>query len=229
MSLNTTTKFGSKTSGLGDILLLTSICKYAPMQFTIQLPPAQERFSCLFKGLANIEITKQITTLEDIGAGHYATRKLRGLFENADILDNSPLVLYSDPESEEWAINYLVKECDGKPSVIFQSDCSPQWRHVRSIPESISVQIKEQLTSQNVHVIDASELTKLDLKKYTCLMRKVGRYVGSNTGDFHLAVAVGAMCNVYEPKNNKFFQDYEWNYRHPSILYGKYEIESGMR
>ena len=222
-------KFGSKTSGLGDILLLTSICKYSPMKFTIQLPPEQERFSCLFEGLANVEITEDITTLEDIGTGHYATRKLRGLFEGADLLDNRPLVLYSDPESEAWAINYLVKECAGKPAVIFQTDCSPQWRHVRAIPESISSQIKEQLTAQGVAIIDASKMTDLDLKKYICLMRKVGRYVGPNTGDFHLAVSVGAMCNVYEPQNNQFFQDYEWNYRHPSISYGKYEIESGMR
>jgi len=223
MTRNTINKFGSKTNGLGDILLLTSICKYNPMQFTIQLPEEQERFSCLFEGLATIEITNKITTLQDIGGGHYATRKLRGLFENADLLDNRPLVLYSDTESEIWANKFLAQTCEGKVPVVFQPDCSPRWRHVRALPENIASKIKERLKSQGAHPIDLSEIERIDLKKYICLLRKVGRYVGANTGDFHLAVALGAMCHIYEPKNSQFFQDYEWNYFHPSILYSKYE------
>lgn len=217
-------KFGSKTSGLGDILLLTAICKYAPMQHTIQLPEKQKRFATLFEGLAHVEITNEITTLRDIGGGHYGTRKLRDLYgQSADLLDNRPLVLYSDEKSELWAHEFLKEKCQGKVPVIFQPDCSPEWRHVRALPGQVSFSIKAQLESQGVSVIDVSQIERIDLNKYICLLRKVGRYFGANTGDFHLAVAVGAICNVYEPKNSGLFQDYEWNYSHPTISYHKFQ------
>lgn len=217
-------KFGSKTNGLGDMLLLTSICKYAPMKYTIQIPEKQKRFSILFQGLANVEITENINTIPDIGGGHYAVRKLRNIYGNlADVLDNRPLVLYSDSESEIWANNFLIEKCNNKTPVILQPNCSKQWNHVRAIPSKIYENIKKELLKQNVFLIDVSEMETIDLKKYICLLRKVGVYFGSNTGDYHLAVSVGALCNIYEPHNNQFFQDYEWNYKHPSISYYKFK------
>jgi hypothetical protein len=219
---NSINKFGSKTSGLGDILLLTSICKYKPMQYTIQLPEKQKRFSILFEGLANVEITENIITLKDIGGGHYATRKMRDIYgTKAELLDNKPLVLYSDHESEEWADKFIKENSKDKIPVILQPNCSKQWSHVRALPPEVKSNIKSQLSSQGAYVIDLSENEQLDLRKYICLLRKVGLYFGTNTGDFHLAVAVGAVCHIYEPKNNQFFQDYEWNYNHPSISYNK--------
>lgn len=215
-------KFGSKTNGLGDILLLTSICKYAPKQFVIQIPEKQKRFACLFEGLAETEITEAINTLRDLGGGHYSTRKLRCFFREADLLDNRPLVIYSDYESEVWADNFLKENCFNKKPVVFQPDCSPQWRSVRRIPEPVVDKAKQNLLKQGYFIIDVSAIKTIDLKKYICLLRKVGFYVGANTGDFHLAVSVGAVCNVYEPSNNQFFKDYEWNYEHPSIKYIKF-------
>jgi len=62
-------KFGSTTYGMGDTLLLTSVCKYFPNKFTIQLTKDVSRFSIFFEHLANVEICEkhQINPILDIG------------------------------------------------------------------------------------------------------------------------------------------------------------------
>ena len=186
-------KFGSSSQGMGDNILLTSIIKYFPNQITIQLPVEKKRFSILFEGLANVEITNSIQTIQDLGpcGEHYSTRKLRNFFgEDALLLDNRPLVLYSDIESEKWVAEYLK---DKPNPAIFVPTCSPQWKNVRNLPESIAKnlfnQISEKFTpivcqsSSNFLDIGEHQLTDLDIKKYICLLRKAGIYFGANTGD----------------------------------------------
>lgn len=218
-------KFGSSTSGLGDLLLLTSICKYFPNKFTIQIPENKIKYSILFSGLADIEITNNINTLPDIGFGHYSTRKLRNFFkEDAEILDNRPLVLYSDLDSERWADNFL-KQFNNP--IIFTPNCSKQWSNVRNIPNDLATDIlssnKDMILMINSDNEFSSEykikLIDLDLKKMICLFRKVGIYVGCNTGDEHLATAVGCNTFVYQPKSSLSFNPEEWNYRHRNSNY----------
>lgn len=225
-------KFGPtlESSGLGDILLFTSVCKYEPMKYTVQLPPSKRHYGILFKGLANVEIVEQPIYLQDIGTGHYATQKLRSIYgDNADLLDNRPLVLYSDPESEKW-VNNFIQEIQNP--IIFVPNCSLKWHSVRSIPENKANDIISELISYGYkpiicsidnnpfpHTDKAINILNLDLNKYICLMRKVGRYIGCNTGDMHLAISVGAMTQVFQPNNQSGFNKSDWNYSHPTIEY----------
>jgi hypothetical protein len=223
------TKFGSPTSGMGDLLLLTSICKYFPNKLTIQLPSSKEKYSILFKGLANIEITECIYELPSLGWGHYSTRKLRNFFSSsADLLDNRPLVLYSDIESEKWSFDYLK---DKPNPVIVVPNCSKEWALVRNMPKTIVeeniLNLKSNgftpiliINKENKYETDyIHQLENLELKKYICLLRKIGLYVGCNTGDEHLAVAVGCSTNVFQPKDGNGFNSIEWNYRHINNKY----------
>lgn len=68
--MNNKIKIGSPlgSSGLGDILLLTSICKHTDC--IVDLPPKAERFSCLFDGIAEVNITETPTRTPDIGPGN---------------------------------------------------------------------------------------------------------------------------------------------------------------
>ena len=129
-------KFGSLTYGLGDTLLLTSVCKYFLNQFTVQLPHDKARFSVLFDHIAKVELCdeSEIRPLTESGSGHYATRKLRCLFGSvAESMDNRPLVLHSNYKSEKWAYSFLK----GKPNpVIFAPNCSKHNSDIRNIPES---------------------------------------------------------------------------------------------
>jgi len=223
-------KFGTKSSGLGDTLLLTSVCKYFPNQFTIQIPESRKRFSILFEGLAKTEITKdeEINELPNVGFGHYATRKLRNFFGSvADGLDNRPLVLYSDMESEKWAFEFLK---DKPNPIIFVPTCSKQWAEVRDIPNKILQNLLEFFKNQsytpiicqsssNLKQIDGVNLVDLDLKKYICLLRRVGIYVGANTGDEHLATSLGCAISTYQPKDSGGFSSEEWNYTNLNSKY----------
>jgi ADP-heptose:LPS heptosyltransferase len=223
-------KFGSSTGGLGDVLLLTSVCKYFPNQFIVQLTPKNSRLSVLFKGLADVEICEQseIKTLQDIGAGHYATRKLRNFFgELADGMDNRPLVLYSSKEDEAWAYEFLK---DKRTPVVFVPTCSKQWASVRNLPENVVFSNLKKIqesgctaivcqSSDNKIETREIELIDLPLGKYICLLRRCGFYMGANTGDEHLATAVGCKTVVIQPKDGNGFLSAEWNYDHPNSQY----------
>jgi len=223
-------KFGTKSTGLGDTLLLTSVCKYFPNKFTIQINEEQARFKYIFQGLANVEICKKenIFELKEIGYGHYATRKLRNFFgELADGLDNRPLVLYSDMESEKWAFDFLK---DKPNPIIFVPTCSKQWAETRNMPDDLMHEMiktfKEKgrtaiicQSSNNYKNLDGVELIDLDIKKYICLLRRVGIYVGVNTGDEHLSTSVGCKTFVYQPRDGDGFLSVEWNYRHANSEY----------
>jgi hypothetical protein len=226
-------KIGSSTSGLGDNLLLTSILKYFPNQLTIQLIPEKKKFSILFKDLATVEITENINFCKDLGylGEHYSTRKLRNFFgDHAKLLDNRPLVLYSDIESEIWVSEYLK---DKKNPVIFVPTCSKTWSDIRNIPVNIANNIFETLkkeytpiicqSSENYLDIGEHQLIDLDLKKYICLLRRVGIYYGANTGDEHLMAAVGGKTVVFQPEDNEFFCSSEWNYNHPNSIYYRWQ------
>lgn len=227
-------ELSSPSNGLGDVMLLTAVCKNLLARgelATVILPPQIERFSILFDGLANVEIREPTSFTPDIGGGHYATRKMRNFFPDADLLDNRPLVLHSDPESEQWAEDYLS---NNENPIIFVPHCAKEWHNIRSFSFERSINSIENLikigyqpivceNSNNPVSISASrKLTDLNLSKYISLLRKVGEYYGCNTGDFHLAVAVGASATIIQPKNNPLFNQTEWNYNSSTIKYYSY-------
>lgn len=222
-------KFGPTSEGLGDALLLTAVCKYFPQKITIQLPHKNERYKFLFDGLAkDVEITDEINKLPNIGYGHYAKQILRNFLNNADELDIRPLTLFSEIESEKWVSNFLS---DIKNPIIFVPNCSKRWHEVRSLNKDLFIKILDYLNNQNmtpiicvssendIDVDGVIKLKDLDLKKYTCLLRRVGRYIGCNTGDMHLAISTGCNVDVFQPKNSNFFNPIEWDYDHPTINY----------
>lgn len=233
------TRFGCGNYGMGDLLLLTSICKYFPNQFTIEIQKSVNRFSIFFDKIAEVEFIEDMPYAElvrkgkylpSIGRGHYATRQLRNYFgDKASLLDNRPLVLYTDMESEAWVDQYLK---DKPNPAIIAPMCSPNAKGIRGMKEDLTQSIIEQLQNNNVtpilclsssyeYNLKSKHIIKdLCIKKYICLMRRVGLYFGANTGDMHLAVAVGALVNTFQPKfDPKTFNPEEWCYNHPTIKY----------
>lgn len=223
-------KISSINYGLGDTLMLTAVCKYFPNKLTVQLPPEKQKYSLLFSNLASVEICEkeQMIPLPDVGSGHYATRKLRNFFgELADKLDNRPLVLYSDYESERWAFNYLQ---DKPKPVIVVPTCSKQWHLDRSIPKDLFKDVIDQckklgftpiVCQSSSNFVDHSEISLVDcdLGKYISLLRMTKEYVGANTGDEHLATALGCKTTVFQPSRSESFNRLEWNYSHPNSNY----------
>ena len=215
------------SQGLGDVLLITSIAKFFPNELTVQIPTEQSRFNILFKGLAKVEncLPEDLIPLHDYGGGHYARRKLRRFFgADAENLDVRPLILYSDPDSELWAAEYLK---DKPNPLIVCPFVAKAWSQVRDLPFDIIQEILAgaKLKNQTPIIIQSGEqkwdcatLDNLDLPKLICLMRQAGRVTTANTGLYHLAVAVGALVECYQPEDGPLFNSNEWCYKdHPTI------------
>lgn len=227
---NSTHHLSSAEFGLGDICLLTAICKYQMGKFAVMLPHEYERFKVLFQGLADVIITERekCLPLRDIGTGHYGLRKLRYVFgEAAENMDIRPLILYADPVSESWISEYLK---DKPNPVIVCPFVAPRWASVRNLPEEIIREIfgAAKYRGQTPIVIqsdtdktwDCAVLNNLELPKLICLMRRVGNLVGANTGLYHLAVGVGAKVECFYPANTPYFNPDEWCYfNHPTITH----------
>jgi len=223
-------KFSISTSqfGLGDVLLLTNICSKFPNQITVQLPPEHRRYNILFHGLAfDVEITPQenCIPINEYGLGHYTRRKLRSFFGNdAEWMDIRPTVLYEDTDSNKWSYNYLK---DKPNPLIICPFVSRAWSAVRDLPFDIIQEILAgaKLKNQTPIIIQSGEqkwdcatLDNLDLPKLICLMRQAGRVTTANTGLYHLAVAVGALVECYQPEDGPLFNSNEWCYKdHPTI------------
>jgi ADP-heptose:LPS heptosyltransferase len=225
-------KFGPKrgSAGLGDVLLFTSICKYFPMKFTVQLYPEISRFAILFDHIAEVEITDFVNVLPDINnpSSHCSIEKLRNFFgKDADKFNHLPLVLHFNENSQKKALSIL----EGiKNPIVFNPFCSKRWSHIRNMPqEHIETTIKQFQTqgvtpigcyhSDNYKKISGidNQLIDLDLSVYIHLLRIAGQYVGSNTGDMHLAAAVGCKVYCFNPPSQPEFDHKNWLYNHPSI------------
>lgn len=223
-------KFSSKENGLGDLLLFTSIFKYFPLKYTMQIPVSAQRFHILFKGLAHVEITDNIQPLQDLGQPyeHCAVQKLRNFIGNYALKTNHlPLVLYFDEDKNEKAIKILLGK---KNPVIINPCCSPKWAETRNMPKDSVKDLIGHLKRQGRDIIYCSnsenrmnldsiaeEIVDLDLATYIHLLRNCGFYCGANTGDMHLAAAVGCKCVVYNPKSGGGFNQSNWCYDHPNI------------
>lgn len=223
----------SDQHGLGDTLMLTSLAKNITEPVKVLLPKKVERFSILFDKLANVEIIdddkfRGYKSTPNFGSGPYIRQKLRGFFRNeAEYMDIRPLVLHTKPSSELWAAEYLA---DKPNPVIFVPTCSPQWASVRNLPVKLAHSVYAELrekgftpivcqSSSNFLDIGEHQLNDLDLSKYICLLRQAGEFVGANTGDFHVAVGVGARATCIEPQSHSLFQTSEWRYKHQNIIY----------
>lgn len=215
------------SQGLGDVTLLTSIAKSLPNKLTVQIPVEQSRFKILFDGLANVELCQphELIPLQDTGDGPYVRRKLRTLFgSDAENMDIRPLVLYSDLDSNNWAAEYLK---DKPNPLIVCPFVAKAWSQVRDLPFDIIQEILAgaKLKNQTPIIIQSGEqkwdcatLDNLDLPKLICLMRQAGRVTTANTGLYHLAVAVGALVECYQPEDGPLFNSNEWCYKdHPTI------------
>lgn len=223
-------KIGTKSTGLGDILLFTGVLKYFPMQHTMQLLPEVERFRILFDGLANVEITEDIEQFHDTThpITHSSTEKLRHFLGSlADTCNPLPLVLHFDIDAQEKAVSIL----DGiQNPVIFNPYCAKHWAHLRNMPAKLIEEAVRQLkdmgktpigcySSQNYQEVTGvnKEIMDLDLSTYIHLLRIVGEYVGSNTGDMHLAAAVGCKVTCFNPPSQSQFNHKNWLYNHPTV------------
>ncbi len=220
------TKIGSAKSaqGLGDILLLTAICKYNP-NCIVELTPMAEKFSTLFDGICQkVIITENPTVSPDVGTGTYIERKLTayGIHEKNAI----PYIQLTEKEKE----NGVAFAKKFKNPIVFVSNCSQQWKHLREMKKEKWVEIIERFknkytflhfgTSENYTEFENTiPILNLPIKTLSTYYYGVGRYLGVDTGDRHLMSAVGGKCIVVHPPNCRQYKHACWHYAKDVIKY----------
>tara|TARA_R110000822_G_scaffold41701_1_gene113452 strand:- start:406 stop:1116 length:711 start_codon:yes stop_codon:yes gene_type:complete len=219
------------SSGLGDVLLLTPLCREFPDSTVELTPEAAGRFGSLFNGIANVRVTETPTITKDVGGGHFANRKLRG--HGRGDVNYLPEIKLIDEEIE-WA-NKVISKYDNP--IIFAPNTALRNKNQREF-DPMKWQVVIDHLSQTKTVLQfgmSSNFTPFnntimckdnDVRQTAALYSSVGHYMGVDTGDMHLMLAVSGNVTVLVPNSKPDYQHDQWHYKHPSakyILFENYE------
>jgi len=197
------------SSGLGDVLLLTAICKHFP-DVIVQLHPDYSRFAFLFNGLCKqVELTTTPIHTPAMKENFTVTEAMLAEFGYFG-KDTTPFI-FVDRDNYEQAkqeLKYI------KNPIVVKANCSSRWKHVRQYDINyvqkevnklilagfapIQFGISDNFTPLDgcIHMID------VDIQKLSAIYKVIGHYFGTDTGDMHLMIAVGGTCTVLVPEKN---------------------------
>lgn len=215
---------GTEPYGLGDTLLLTSICKHATC--IVELAPQAEKFASIFNGLAEVRIVENPVRTPHTGGGHYIRRKFRAL--NIDSDDILPTIIQTPERIEKAKALQLDKV------VAFVPNCSLTWKNIREVRPDYweryiaylkenNVKIYQFGSSNNYTKFDGVDKVLLDLPIEELILHymAIGTYVGVDTGDHHLMLACGGHNVVAFPSYHPGYVEEEWQYNSPVVQYIK--------
>lgn len=204
---------GGGECGLGDLLVMLRYRQFKN-DIVITLPTKASHLAPLFYGVAPVFVTDNPAGIPKARPGAIPTLELTA----AEILDG-----------EAWASEFYNP-------VILKVNCAKRWTHIRetdhlkwqalvdSMPgrQFIQLGIQSHFRPLNGTV----KLLGLDVRKMAALMKAIGIYVGVDTGEMHMAMAVGCKCFVARPSDCVDYPYSMWQYNEPNMNYfGFDEIE----
>jgi hypothetical protein len=210
--------------GLGDMLTITPLAEALGDKAVMILPPNLAHLEFVFAGLCHVKISKDYPEFQWV-RGNAATQKLAKF----NLHTHSPLpVIRCSMESIQKANEYLR----GIPNPIaFVPTCSAHWAHVRQRPFVYWRPVVEELRKRYTvcqfgrkeyeTLPGARRMPWVDLETLAAIYHQIQNYVGVDTGDYHLMIAVGGRCVVAEPEPMPPEQADMWTYKTPRIVYGK--------
>ena len=212
------------TTGMGDILVLTSVAKHIPNSI-VQLQTNISHFSRFFQGICSqIIITDNILPTPEIGQGHHAVRKLR--YFGLESKCHMPLVLFSEEELNKGIS--MIKNYENP--IAFVGNSSVMWKHEREPSHQYLQNLIDKLCEQGHTVLQfgiSKNLTQfkrtipivdLDINNLICYYAAIKKYVGVDTGDTHLMLALGGSCEIYIPNFGARIPEL-WNYNSTKAKY----------
>jgi len=203
--------------GMGDVLLLTAVCKHIP-DITVELFPNAEKYKIFFDNICKeVKIKDNAFVTPDIPPGHFAQRKLRfyGLEDNCHL----PYI-YPKKEYIENG-NKLISKY--KNPIVFVPDCA-KHAHKNRQPENGYFQplIDElcknhtilQFGFSNNTTIYNNTIPILDCSLYDLISYYISikKFIGVDTGDTHLMIALGGDCDIFIPQSYVHRETEHWNY-----------------
>lgn len=214
-----------QSTGMGDVLLLTAICKHVK-DCTVELLPKLKKFSRFFDGISEkVVYTETPVDLINKGDDHYAKCKLRGL----GIYDVCylPEIKISDSEINEGLS--LISEY--KNPVVFVPNTSLKFKEVREVKAENWLPVLDNLKAKGHDILQFGvnenftnfkqtiKLLDLPIEKLILYYSAIKKYYGVETGDKHLMLACGGSINVYRSKKYKDHHRWIYNVREETIAY----------
>lgn len=217
---------GSSCGGIGDNLIFTPIFKKIK-NATIEMldHPKCRNVSCLFDGMANVVFTdKPRGCPEKDITGHIAQNKLDGL----GITDVN-CIPWTIVEDFNYALAaYSLKDYYvGKPFLAFVADNNgskdpsdwqahhrlfPKWQEILDLLSERYTILQFGLSSSYTKFNNVRPILDVPLKKLAAIYKYIGAYVGIDTGDYHLMLAVGGISHVLVPPPSPFYSHRQWHY-----------------
>lgn len=210
--------------GIGDTLMLTPVAKALGDKAVMLLPANMIRMAFLFHGLCQVRQDENHpvfmwpgNTLQSLG--HLQAMGLSGV-------DPIPSINIK-PEALEAAQKVLAGIHN---PLIFCPTCNHHYVRSRQGPpafwQSIVLSLSSRYTvlqfgyKEYPTMQGATRAPYLPIETVAAIYKLVGRYIGVNTGDYHLMVAVGGKAVVANP--DPWSEAQAWNYPLPNrVAYGK--------
>ena len=216
------------TGSLGDCLCYTPIFKYrnGVAVFKESLK-ARKVFAPLFKGIADVEFVEDLPqSLEESPPSQcisrYLLRQHGVIDENANSIPKIKLEEEEIKSAEEFLSQFdnpiAFNPYQGK----HLTTTHPLGRY-RSLSDLQIANIVNNhcgdilqfgMSGETPKVDGCIHLFDLPIRTLASYYKFISRYVGADTGDYHLMLSVGGMANVIVPKDN-------WNYSYIKHHYKK--------
>lgn len=210
--------------GLGDFLTITPLAKHFGRKCCLNLPLSMARYGVLFANLCPVYITEDFPVFKHLGGPHMAIQKM-GLFGLK--LDPLPTVVLTEAE-KVWARAMLSHY--HRP-IAFAPTCAKEWAHIRERPSEYWEPIVERLNDRDVLQFGRAEyptvkgcarIPFLKLRQLAAMYSVIGEYLGADTGDLHLMLAVGGKATCVVPDAERKYVTQEWHYNSPRVSYINY-------
>lgn len=208
--------------GLGDTLAITPLAAQLGQRAVMCLPKDIERFSPLFDGLCDVKITDQYPVFPNPGNGRFIESKLRMFGYQCEDGKTVPKIVLKHGENVnagKWASALRSR----KPLLAFHTSCASKWAHVRSRPVEWFAPIKLELEN-HFTLITEDESNPTPLRTLAARYKKIGLYFGVNTGNWHLAMAVGCKCLVIDADECDGYNPALWRYSLPTCEYVGFDV-----
>lgn len=211
-------------AGIGDTLMLTPLARALGDRAVMKLPPTMRRLQFLFRDLCRVEISESHPVFPFQPNGLQS----QGFLDMFGINGVDPVPsIEVDPELQDWAKTELESiVCP----LAFCPTCSRHWAKIRQTHsdfwEPIIAELSRHFTVlqfglQDYPAVTAAHRMKFySLEQLAALYREIGLYVGVNTGDYHLMIAVGGKTVVAQPF--PWHEQKYWSYPIPNrVFYAK--------
>jgi len=215
-----------EAGSLGDMLAATAVFKNGRTgSVTLTDEPRIRNFSAIFNEIAEVKFVPAVTSPMPLaGEGPAAKRVLNAL----GIKDyGTPYVKPKDDdinEAIEWIRSRDIKSPIVVNGAVGGGNSDHPLRFYRKPPRETMEWIVQQLLKSgftpitfgitgNQETYDgAIAVPDLPIAKLAAMYQVIGRYIGPDTGDYHLMIGVGGRCVTLIPDN-------AWNYDYKMHLY----------